>query len=60
LNGKTLWFDICLWNQSDVEQVFSIVERKGYISIDRQMQPWIIEKNALADEVWPHIWDDIA
>ncbi|SHJ72413.1 hypothetical protein [Desulfofundulus thermosubterraneus] len=59
-NSKTFWFDICLWNQSDIEYVFSLVERKGFVSIDRQMQPWIIEKKAMADEVWPHIYDDMA
>lgn len=59
-NSTTLWFDVCLWNQSDIEYVFSLVEQKGYISIDRQMHPWVIEKKAMADEVWPHICDDMA
>lgn len=59
-NRTTLWFDICLWSQSDLEQVFKLVESKGYISIDRQMTPWIAEKNALAENVWPLIWDDMA
>ena len=57
---KTLCFDVCLWNQLDIEHLFSLIERKGYISIDRQMQPWIIEKRSTAEEVWLHIWDDIA
>lgn len=58
--NETLWFDICLWGPFEVEYMFSLVERKGFISVDRQMQPWIIERKALADEVWPHIFDDIA
>ena len=41
------WFDILPWNQRDIERLFSIVGRKGYISIDRQMEPWIIEKEVL-------------
>ena len=60
LNRETLWFDICLWNQSDIECVLSIVERKDFISIDRQMQPWIIEKRATANNVWPLIYSGIA
>jgi hypothetical protein len=59
-NAKTQWFDICLWNQRDIERLFSIVGRKGYISIDRQMEPWIIEKRSATEEVWLHIWDDMA
>ncbi len=59
-NAKTFWFDICFWNQSDVEYVFLLAENTGFISVDRQMQPWIMEKKAKAEEVWPRICDDIA
>lgn len=59
-NEKTLWFDICLWSKTEIEKVLLILERRGFISIDRQMQPWILEKNAMADEVWPRIFDDMA
>ncbi len=59
-NNETLLFDICLWNQSDIECVLSIAERKNFISIDRQMQPWIIEKRANANDVWPLIYSEIA
>ncbi len=59
-NNKTLWFDINIWDRSDIEYVLSLVESKGYITIDRQMQPWIIEKKAMSDEVWQHIFDDMA
>lgn len=57
---ETHWFDICLWGMAEVERLLIMIERKGYLSIDKHMQPWIIEKKADADEVWPHIWDDIA
>jgi len=59
-NKKTLWFEICLWSQSDIERIFTFIEQKGYISIDRQMHPWIIEKKAKAEQVWTHIWDEMA
>lgn len=57
---KTLWFDINLWGPSDIEYVLSLVEQKGYLSVDRQMQPWILEKKAMSTDVWPHIFDDMA
>lgn len=59
-NKMTSWFEICLWSESDVEKMFAIVEKKGYISIDRQMRPWIIEKRAEAEQIWPYLWDEIA
>lgn len=58
-NYKTSWFEVCLWSQADIEIIFNYIVQKGYISIDRQMHPWIIEKNAKAETVWPHIWDEI-
>ncbi len=57
-NRKTLWFDICLWTRSDIESVFNYIEQKGYLSIDRQMNPWIIEKRAQSETIWDRIWED--
>jgi hypothetical protein len=59
-NKVTKWFDICLWSPSDIERVLSLMETKGYISVDRQMQPWILEKRADVKLAWQHIWDEIA
>lgn len=59
-NQETNWFEICLWSQPDIELIFNYIEQKGYISFDRQMRPWIIEKKAKAGEVWVHIWDKMA
>ena len=59
LQKETGWLDICLWNEAEFEAVCLLIERKGYISIDRQMQPWIIEKLSKAEEIWSHIWDDL-
>lgn len=57
---RTLWFDICLWNEDDVEQACSLLDRKGFAMIDRQMRPWLLERRATAESVWPHIFDDLA
>lgn len=59
-NVRTSWFDICLWNQPDIELAFSIVERLGFVSVDRQMHPWIVERRAKASDVWPLIYSEIA
>ena len=59
LNQQTQWFNICLWNDSDIEQVLMMIENTGYIGIDRQMHPWLLEKKVEADKVWPLIFDDL-
>ncbi|HHV08313.1 MAG TPA: DUF4007 family protein [Firmicutes bacterium] len=55
---KTGLFEMCLWQENDVETMLSFVERKGFISIDRQIRPWIIEKKASCEDVWPLIFAD--
>lgn len=59
-NKKTRWFDICFWKQSEVDIALTMIEKAGYISIDRQMRPWIIETKVFSDKVWTHIWDNMA
>lgn len=58
-NTLAKWFDVCLWSQADIEHLLSIVERTRYIGIDRQMHPWILERRAWADDVWPVIFDGL-
>lgn len=58
--SKTNWFDICFWDENDVKQIFTIFESHGYISIDRQMKPWIIEIRKELKDKWLHFFDDIA
>jgi hypothetical protein len=57
---KTNWFNVCLWHDSDIEAAFSLIEIKGFVVLDRQIRPWILEKKARAQDVWPHVFDDIA
>ena len=59
-NARTFWFNTCLWSHSDIEAAFAMIEHTGYISVDRQMQPWIIERRASANEVWPLTYSEIA
>lgn len=57
--GKTSFFEVCFWGKGEIEIVFSSIESRGFISIDRQMKPWIIEKRAIASEVWPLIYNEL-
>lgn len=57
---ETGWFDVCMWTEADIERAFATVERKGFVTVDRQRRPWILERNAATDGLWPHIYDDLA
>ena len=59
LTNKTSWFDVCLWGGTEIERVLMLVERTGYLSVDRQMQPWILERRADSNQVWSKIYDDL-
>ena len=60
LSEKTLCFDVCLWSEDDIEWACSLLDRKGLVRVDREMRPWILERVAMADSAWPHIFDDLA
>lgn len=57
--ARTGWFNACLWSDSEVETVLSMVEKKGLLTVDRQMRPWILEKRSNADQVWKRIFEDL-
>lgn len=59
LNEKAAWFETCLWDRNEISQALALVERTGYITIDRQMQPWIIERRSRNNEIWSKIYDDL-
>lgn len=58
-DAATRIFDICLWNETDIERALNLIEKKGCINIDRQMHPWILEKRTAAENVWDRIFDDL-
>lgn len=60
LNEKVRCFDSCLWGDSEMADALALVERTGFISIDRQMRPWILERRADANQVWVRIYDEVA
>lgn len=58
-NQKTNWFDICLWSEADIEKILEVIEGKQFVTVDRQMKPWILEKRTASEKVWPHIYDEL-
>lgn len=47
------------WDVGFFQKQLSLVEVKGYISIDRHMDPWLIQPKMSAEMAWKLIFDDI-
>lgn len=53
------WRTIPGWDASETQRVLEIIERKGIISVDRSMKPWILRPNQTSASVWPKIYCDL-
>lgn len=53
------WRTIPGWNASDTQKILEIIDRKGLIIVDRQMNPWILRCNEKNTSVWPKIYNDL-
>ncbi len=60
LNAATGWFEACLWGPEQIERLCVLLDRKGLVTVDRQMQPWMLDKRATAESAWLRVYDDIA
>lgn len=56
LEEKTRWFSACLWDESDTETALSLMERTGFVSVDRQVRPYLLEKMFDSAFLWPKIY----
>ena len=53
------WNSIPGWNISDSHCVVDLIERKGLVAVDRQMNPWIIRPLHAAVKIWGRIYEDL-
>jgi len=53
------WKTIPGWNISESNRVIDLLERKGVLAIDRQMNPWIIRPRVAVDSTWKRIYEDL-
>lgn len=47
------------WNIAALQRALQLVERKGLISVDRHMDPWILRPVSRAADSWAQIYDDL-
>jgi hypothetical protein len=53
------WRLIPGWNLSESQKVLEIVEKKGLISVDRHMNPWIIRCLDSCSDAWAKFYNDL-
>jgi hypothetical protein len=53
------WKTIPGWTISSFFDLLELLERKALISVDRQMEPWLIQPKISVDEAWRNIYIDM-
>lgn len=59
LDTKAGWRTIPGWDIGSHQRVLELVERKGVLTVDRHMDPWLLKPSASADATWKCIYDDL-
>lgn len=59
LDHKAGWKTIPGWNIDESHRAIDLIERKGVVAVDRQMNPWIIRPRSTAEEAWGRMYDDL-
>jgi hypothetical protein len=59
LNTVGGWRTIPAWDVSTLQRALALIERKGFIEVDRHMEPWLIRPNIIAESAWKQIFDDL-
>jgi len=59
LEQKCGWITITGWNPMETVAVLNIIENKGILSVDRQMNPWIFKAKDLSENLWPRTYEDL-
>lgn len=61
----TEWENACGWKQATgwhpatAADILADAEQLGVLTVDRHMQPWLVDLRISPDDVWPTIYDDM-
>ena len=53
------WQSIPGWSDAQAQKVLSLIEAKGPIGVDRQMQPWIVRRAGVSEHWWTRLYEDL-
>lgn len=59
IEEKCGWISISGWNPMEIVTILSLIENKGLLSVDRQMNPWILKAKDSAANLWRRIFEDL-
>ena len=59
LDRKAGWRTIPGWKASDAQAALDLLSRKGCLTVDRHMDPWLIQPQMRADRAWQEIFEDM-
>lgn len=57
LEKHTGWSAIMGWDTIQQQRALELIENTGVCSIDRHMQPWLIQAKSSPENAWRHIYD---
>lgn len=46
------------WTQAEVEEILNVLSRRGALSVDRHMRPWILRGNISSNEAWKRLYEN--
>lgn len=59
LDRQAGWRTIPGWRASEAQVALDLLSRKGCLTVDRHMDPWLIQPKMSADRAWQEIYDDL-
>jgi hypothetical protein len=59
LDSAAGWRTIPGWDITNLQRVLELMVRKGAVTVDRHMEPWLIAPANDAEQAWRRIYDDL-
>lgn len=59
LDSQAGWRTISGWDVGSHQRALALIERKGFIEVDRHMEPWLLRPRSTAESAWKRIYDDL-
>ncbi len=59
LDARAGWRTIPGWDIGGLQRTLKLIERKGIVTVDRHMEPWLLRPAAAVESCWKRIYDDL-
>lgn len=59
LDANAAWRAITQWDAGTQQRVMNLVERKGLLTVDRHMDPWLLSPKCSSETAWRQMYDDV-